>query len=854
MKNTVMSYNLSLFICFIIFLNTIIINDSIIKCNNLSSLANNSHKKLSTTYSNKFLNKNSKITLNKTNLETKNHLFSKLSNKTQVRNNSKANSQSLLAVKSKIKSKNKAQNKSKTNIKNKIKLSSKTKSKINFMLSNKISLRNKTKEQTYSNNRNSLSSDEFTRSPKPDMNTLIKADNKTNYPPTSQIEETLNTSIYYQNWVKYYKSFEITSDSQNYLFKNDKFYKQAVEKNELNKKDKSDIFVNIPSPESFYLIINKDFITISNNKDLSFNNIIDSIDLNQIRNINSIESQNAIKKLADYNGEKNCFKLFFNSSSNIQGDNNFIDMSKTPIWIICSESNYEESELINVILNKKLEYVEKRKSKNDNIKNLENNYYDKLLEDQNKEVLKISEQRVNKENINIGDGYWQLLNEWSECNLACGGGESKQQWMCIPPSLNTGKTCQGENILVKKCNIKPCPNGNNEFSRNNNNAEVMDKNPIVRTQSYINRPQRYEKFVVMEKDVLLLIEDPGTSSSSGLNSKFTSNQKIPARLVMNTNTVSLYLNDNLDSSIFSVNLKEAKIIQHKNDYCCLKFSMTTKYVCGGFADPCGTQINPIFMNLMMTYLNEFLKVYKQPEKKMLKPEIPEEVMDHLKLDIISNTEDKIKENINKKIEDDLSVKEKTVEKDLSKILKREYNLEKIIEEEEKAKAKQETEFLVQAKKKALEKKECLENIFKSKKKEAEKKFQYEMKLNNIEEMKTSAKEDLQLQRENFKKKLIDIRKKARRKYHKIEKEISIIRNEMTDDLIKAQHKGDDSNCLNKKHDELLRNEYCNSTQITSANHNYYCKTEEEFCDYCCGYEFGAMFVKEEAECLKKCNS
>lgn len=47
------------------------------------------------------------------------------------------------------------------------------------------------------------------------------------------------------------------------------------------------------------------------------------------------------------------------------------------------------------------------------------------------------------------------LQDWTQCTLVCGGGTQTMQRMCIPP-MNGGKSCEGEAILTKKCNTKPC--------------------------------------------------------------------------------------------------------------------------------------------------------------------------------------------------------------------------------------------------------------------------------------------------------------------------------------------------------------------------------------------------------------
>merc|ERR1711957_1141054 len=53
------------------------------------------------------------------------------------------------------------------------------------------------------------------------------------------------------------------------------------------------------------------------------------------------------------------------------------------------------------------------------------------------------------------DGYWLMLQDWSPCSKKCNGGESFQQWQCVPPK-NGGKPCKGKSIKKKKCNTSKC--------------------------------------------------------------------------------------------------------------------------------------------------------------------------------------------------------------------------------------------------------------------------------------------------------------------------------------------------------------------------------------------------------------
>merc|ERR1712100_835611 len=54
------------------------------------------------------------------------------------------------------------------------------------------------------------------------------------------------------------------------------------------------------------------------------------------------------------------------------------------------------------------------------------------------------------------DGRWVVLQDWSQCSLACGGGTQTLHLMCHPPQ-NGGNPCQGLAIRKRPCNPQPCP-------------------------------------------------------------------------------------------------------------------------------------------------------------------------------------------------------------------------------------------------------------------------------------------------------------------------------------------------------------------------------------------------------------
>ena len=191
------------------------------------------------------------------------------------------------------------------------------------------------------------------------------------------------------------------------------------------------------------------------------------------------------------------------------------------------------------------------------------------------------------------DGYWIILNDWSQCTLKCGGGKSYQQWMCVPPKKG-GKNCVGNAIRVRNCNDNLCPGSSNlpSLKKTPNNTVVP---PIWKMLPFSNRPQRYIRCQIKEGDILYRDWSKPMMNNDPV--------KIPARLVMNNSTLSLFTDEAYTSSLFTFRLSFVSLKPDLKDHCCFFIRSNNKQfeICS-FERDCGTKENPIFFN---EWRNEF---------------------------------------------------------------------------------------------------------------------------------------------------------------------------------------------------------------------------------------------------------
>lgn len=356
--------------------------------------------------------------------------------------------------------------------------------------------------------------------------------------------------VFWEGWLKFYKysSSKTPKDLTN-LFKNGEYREQLKRNNTLNvkEKDKNDNFLHVPNDKSFYGSLFKNSFTISKLSPSKggFTKVFDVLNIVFIENCFE-NSQKYIGGVEDMGpqSEGSCFTVH-------------TKISGSPVsWVFCLEDEVRKNALM-----KKIQLLRIEKQRENGIVMVP-----KISKPPSQETLadiqKIKEEKqINTEkrkeytgNFAV-DGYWEVLQDWTSCNLKCGGGNSTLQRMCIPP-IGNGKPCDGESILIRKCNIQPCPNPIiNQYKANSTTINTTELKPVIKVLPFSDRPQRYEKCIVKESDLIMIGENDGVEI------------QIPIRGVMNNYTFSAYSGFKFSDLRRSFQLAKAKIFnsfEHKN--------------------------------------------------------------------------------------------------------------------------------------------------------------------------------------------------------------------------------------------------------------------------------------------------
>ncbi len=200
---------------------------------------------------------------------------------------------------------------------------------------------------------------------------------------------------------------------------------------------------------------------------------------------------------------------------------------------------------------------------------------------------------------------------------------------------------------------------------------------------------------------------------------------------------------------------------------------------------------------------------------------------------------------------DLSVLVKNTHSVALKAIEKEQVLEDLIKQEAEEKNRLEEENmrkLIEAEKK---KKDCLLKAIKEK--ELEK--QMEEKAKEIQEtistIKQEAAAEVLFKRKNLKKMINQINQKSTIKRNQLRQELLNVRLSIANELGKAYKKGDISKCVDSMTSPNKRINYCISTFEEDFINLNNCKTTEDFCELCCGAEFGELQSNDKHKCMEK---
>ncbi len=671
-----------------------------------------------------------------------------------------------------------------------------------------------------------------------------------NHQPSSELGKDLpDANSYWEGWVRYY---HYSSDEKitrpNKFFQNNEFFAQRVPLQKVKKSDKHGSLI-VPNKSSFYAVLTQNALQIYSTREDPINKQVDFL---QYQYINPIPEDAYLKGGVHDMGafpSGHCVEV----SAKVPNGKKVGDMTNSKLvrWILCSEKDKEKQKLLKMLL--KLKLKQQRKLGNFNtasqIKTQQKNKTTADLLFASKTKIP-DDDRDSSKVKNPTDGYWILLQNWTDCTLKCGGGKSYQQWRCIPPR-NGGKPCKGKDVRVRACNIQKCPNSET-MKQMMKATEPKVMKPIVTVAPFSSRLQRYSKCVVKENDAFLVNIDKKTKSE----------RKMPVRVVMNNMTLTIYKNDFYQDAEYSYQLEKTSFTILSKEFCCFELSDSfRKNKLCGYEKFCGTAKDNKWVKQWSVDYTLFKKdcrvgltpaLLNSDDKAALKKAL-ENKLKQARLDIIAKKQNSLRQSILNTEAANGSKKVNNVEDTGFKAIEKELQLENMIKNEEKDKEEMELEEIKKKIEAEKQKQKCMQKTIKERALDAEFKQQTKATEQEVKEVSETMEKKVKVKRAKMKKLIQEMRSKSRRRKAALENELNSLRMKMAQDMLQANKNGDIEKCKQGKVNADKREVYCNTKYMDDFIRNGDCKQEDNFCYMCCESEFGNMFIDRREACYNMCD-
>jgi hypothetical protein len=667
--------------------------------------------------------------------------------------------------------------------------------------------------------------------------------------------------IFFEGWMKYFKYADLdqSSNSPKQFFKNNYYYEQMKELPQMNMNATASdgTLFNVKSPSHFYVVVFKNNVNFLSRRMVQLQKTVDTLYVENIKPVIESKSYGEISP-ANTNGiqdfgnfsEGFCLKVL---SSKPRGET----------WIICADSDQDKTNFMNVVKQLKIlnqrdkgELVMPAPKSQDTISDMLNPAVEMGQTKQMKTDEKGNLSVGADEKTSVVDGYWIVLQDWTQCSLKCGGGTSTLQRMCVPPK-NQGVPCEGAPVLTRPCNPQPCPNVyGTDLLHANNSTRVMS--PIVKVMPFSTRPQRYSKCIIKESDLMFTkdnerIEDQGNPLLRTDPNKLPKMQ-IPVRVVMNNQTLTIFSGDSYDSQIKTFALKDTffkRSTLHKTCFILTSSSKTAELCPFGFSSNNGKMIEEwdydfnLFKYQCATPRDKVEVAMDDQLNKKLQNKIQ-----NAKKELLEERENEIKKGVEKDEANQMDKVIKTTNQVALQAIQKELNLEAMIKQEESEREQKEELDMLKKIEEEKKKTECFMKAIKERELENQYNLRAKEAEDEISSIKQAASQQVLIRRSQLKNQIVQMRKKAQRRKAKLAKELLSVRNVMAETMGKVSKKGDISRCTTALKSQNDKNNYCQANYPEDYNGLQNCKEADEFCTLCCDNEFGELNVNDRQSCYK----
>lgn len=337
---------------------------------------------------------------------------------------------------------------------------------------------------------------------------------------------------------------------------------------------------------------------------------------------------------------------------------------------------------------------------------------------------------------------------------------------------------------------------------------------------------------------------------------------MPVRLIMNNKTLTVLEGTDYDNLIVSYNLKDTKFYENPKDKKCwgiIEENPKLEKPKDLIFCPFGVRSSPEEWKNEWMYDFNLFKNQCYSEKELADNNSGEGEIDDAEL---NKKMDQAKADLLREKEKELQREAETQERKLTEkkvnmmeleAIKKEFNIEELIEKEEAAREEAAELKLEVELDKEKEKRDCLMKKIKEKQLENQYNAMKLEKNMEIEEQKNNVKKDIVNKRQDLAKKLKEMRARSDRKLRRMKQKLKQMRSSMGDDMSDAYRKSQ-YQCSFKKGDDI----YCKARFTTNPEKYGECinsiENNQRWCEICCTAEIGSMFMDDRKKCLSACAS
>lgn len=337
------------------------------------------------------------------------------------------------------------------------------------------------------------------------------------------------------------------------------------------------------------------------------------------------------------------------------------------------------------------------------------------------------------------------------------------------------------------------------------------------------------------------------------------NAKQPVRILMNNKTFTIYEDDSYETHMYAFQLSNTNFIKSGKQCCFALKDNYKKYDFCGFDSECNRKKNAWAQgwgddfSLFKYQCKAGIRLLNSRDLKVLNDKIKDK-LGHVKADLVNKKQKMVTKKIKQRDLQVFSNKVTNTQNMGLKVLSKQLNIEDLLTKEEKDKEALDVKNILDKIKKEKEKKKCLHNKIKEKRRAGQMDIDKGVMKSDISHIKKDLALDIQIKRAEVKKKIKLLRKRAKHRTAALNLRLLKVKTKMANELMAANKNGMIQSCKKGKNDEQSRIAYCNVNFRDDFVKNTDCKEVSGFCYMCCENEFGDMFMKNREHCYNMCDN